>query len=252
MVKPIKDLTGRQFGKLTVLSQDKERSVRQSYWICRCSCGNVKSICGSSLTSGVQISCGCVRHERLSLGSKALVTHGGTKTRLYKIYRGIIDRTEYPSSRNYQNYGARGIKMCPEWRQDFAVFRDWALSHGYHDDLSIDRINNSKGYEPNNCRWATSKTQANNRRPDARHGHRTFTEEQKEELRKARSGEKGSGAKLTTADVINIRLLRLNGMHCAEIAKQYPLVTKDTISEITRGKTWKCLPNTRQELEALL
>ena len=252
MVKPIKDLTGNRFGKLVVLEQDKTKESRQSYWICKCDCGNIKSVCGTSLKSGKQISCGCIRHERLKLGSKALTKHGGTKTRLYRIYRGIIDRTEYPSNIGYENYGARGIKMCAEWRNNFAAFRDWALSHGYSDDLSIDRIDNNKGYEPGNCRWATNDMQVKNRRPDGRRGHRTFTEAQKEELRQSRSGEKGSNAKLKTQDVIKIRLMRLNGMTCQEIAKKFPIVTKDTISAITRGNTWKCLPNTKQELEALI
>ena len=72
-------------------------------------------------------------------------------------------RCDNKNSHAYQNYGGRGIKVCTEWN-DFSIFRKWALSNGYSDDLSIDRVNNDGNYEPNNCRWASAKTQAENRR----------------------------------------------------------------------------------------
>ena len=168
MVKAINDLTGKRFGKLTVIKQ-AEHEGRHSYWLCSCDCGAKKVIRGTSLTSGKQISCGCVRHERLALGNKALTKHGGTNTRLYHVWRGMIDRTERKGNRSYKNYGARGIKICKEWRENFDTFREWAIKNGYDEtakfgDCTIDRIDVDGNYEPNNCRWADAKTQALNTR----------------------------------------------------------------------------------------
>lgn len=90
--------------------------------------------------------------------------HGFTNNRIYNIYRGMKTRCYNNKDYHYQWYGAKGIKICDEWLNDFMSFYNWAINNGYKDDLTIDRINTHGNYEPSNCRWVTTKQQSNNRK----------------------------------------------------------------------------------------
>lgn len=146
------DIAGEQFGRWTAL-----RYVGGRRWLCRCECGAEKEIDSGSLRAGR--SQGCIKCHT---GQGTRRTHGGRGSRLYTIWRGMIDRCENPNSEAFDRYGARGISVCPEWRADFAAFREWALANGYADALTIDRMDNDRGYEPGNCRWATYAEQNRN------------------------------------------------------------------------------------------
>lgn len=89
---------------------------------------------------------------------------GRKKTRLYRIYRNVLTRCYNSNSAQFHYYGGRNISVCDEWLNDFKSFYDWSMSHGYNDTLTIDRIDNTKGYSPDNCRWVTMQTQSINRR----------------------------------------------------------------------------------------
>ena len=154
-----KDYTGRTFGRLIAVEYDK--SVKgKSYWMCKCECGEMKSIALNSLTSGKTLSCGCLRNERVAA---KCTTHGMSKTRLHKEWRGIKYRCLNPNSTRYRYYGGRGIMICDEWKESFVSFMEWSNKNGYDDSLTIDRIDNNGNYEPNNCRWTTQLQQGHNR-----------------------------------------------------------------------------------------
>lgn len=135
---------GQRFTYLTVIERAGSDTYGNKMWKCQCKCGSEAVVRGGNLKSGAVRSCGC-------LAKANALKHGESRTRLYRIWHGIIRRTEDPTRREYKNYGARGVRMCEEWRENFESFRDWARENGYTDDRSIIRVDKNGDYTPSNC-----------------------------------------------------------------------------------------------------
>lgn len=152
-----KNLIGMRFGKLTVLKRVENTKSGKAQWLCQCDCGKSTVVPTYRLTMAETSSCGCKKHETKNR------IHGMKGTRIYSIWCDIKKRCNNPNSKNYKNYGAKGITVCQEWCNDFVAFYEWSMKNGYSDRLTIDRINNKKGYSPDNCRWITFLEQQNNK-----------------------------------------------------------------------------------------
>lgn len=154
------DLAGKKFGRLKVLKKDGKENGNQMY-LCECECGNLVRVYHTNLTRGLTRSCGCLQREE---ASRRFTTHGMRKTRLYNVYANMLSRCNNPNNTRYNSYGGRGVRICAEWRSNFEPFKNWALSNGYEDNLTLDRIDVDGDYCPENCRWVTMKKQSNNQR----------------------------------------------------------------------------------------
>ena len=155
----LKDLTGNRYGRLTVLGLDRVEN-KKSFWRCLCDCGNHTIVRSDCLKSGTgrpcTLSCGCYNREK-----KSSYIDDRSKEKLYRVYYGMLERCNNPNATAYKHYGARGIKCL---FGGYPQFKSWALSNGYKEGLTIDRIDNNGNYEPSNCRWVTMKAQNVNKR----------------------------------------------------------------------------------------
>lgn len=153
MPKPV-DLAGERFGRLLVLSFAGRDHKGRRLWKCQCDCGKEKTQTYGSLTVNKVKSCGCLTREKNT-------THGGSNTKTYNIWHSMVQRCKNPSDRSFKDYGGRGITVCDEWL-DFACFREDMGPRPA--GRSLDRVDVDGNYCKENCRWATSVQQSNNRR----------------------------------------------------------------------------------------
>jgi hypothetical protein len=167
VVKAI-DISGQRFGRLIAIKPDNSKRPANStrlYWLCKCDCGNYSTTSGADLRSGKVRSCGCLHDEMASL---RFYKHGQSGSKLSMVWQAMKQRCGNSHCKDFPSYGGRGINVCHEWQIDFATFYDWAITNGYHEGLSIDRIDVDGNYEPMNCRWVNMKVQANNERKNHR------------------------------------------------------------------------------------
>lgn len=170
------DLTGQRFGRLVVLRRAANHGVRVT-WECRCDCGNTCEVTSDRLRRGVTHSCGCYHRECVAKMAKTIgIKHGYYGTRLYTTWQSMKQRCYYKGSKNYKNYGARGITICEEWKNSFDNFRKWAFSNGYSDTLTIERKDVNGNYCPENCMWIPPEAQSRNRRGQLKYKGKTISQ----------------------------------------------------------------------------
>lgn len=157
-------LEGQRFGKLLVIKEAGRNAKHEMYWECKCDCGNTYKADGSRLRSGETTDCGCAWKNKDKTGNGK---HNLCNTRFWTILHGMRCRCYNYKSPSYKDYGGRGITICDDWQDKehgLENFRDWAITNGYDESKSIDRIDVNGNYEPSNCRWSTPKQQSSNRR----------------------------------------------------------------------------------------
>lgn len=166
------DITGQQFGRLTVLAYAGARNGRR-YWLCRCKCGNGSQVHTKNLRNGNTKSCGCLNVEKITQRN---YKHGKGRSsdKEYSTYHHIIARCNNPKNQAYSDYGGRGIKVCQRWTESFENFYS-DMGDAPSPNHSIDRRNVNGDYSPDNCYWATDIEQANNKRNNRRITYRDKT-----------------------------------------------------------------------------
>lgn len=215
-------LIGQKFNRLTVVKLLGKKSGHNNY-LCKCDCGNYTEALPTNFKSGKVKSCGCLKKE-----SKTNLKHGLKKHYLYKKWTSIKSRCYIKSASGYENYGGKNIKIYELWKNDFQEFFNWIIENigdRPTESHSIDRIDNSKDYEPNNLRWATSKEQTQN-----------------SSLSKINAQ--------TAKDIYN--LYYNDGKSMSDICKIKECTIR-IVSDVVTGRTWNNitnLPNTRKKSNA--
>jgi len=153
----IKQLEGQTFGRLTAFGIDRSKSKKSAYWICKCQCGNEKSVRSDHLIQGRIRSCGCLLVEARHRSNA--FKHGMKGTRIYRIWVSMKNRC---NDKSYKDYGERGICVCEKWQNFEGFWED--MKEGYTDALTLDRKDNDGNYCKENCRWATMAQQSLNKR----------------------------------------------------------------------------------------
>jgi len=146
---------GERFGRLVLVSVVSISNSGNKVWSCICDCGNITRVSTNHIGDGHTISCGCFQQERR-------FKHKKSKTRLHRIWLLMNFRCRDAGKESQKYYGSRGIRVCDDWMYDFNLFYKWAVLHGYLECLTIDRIDNNKGYFPDNCRWVKREDQSRN------------------------------------------------------------------------------------------
>ena len=160
-MKIVYDLTGKRFGRLIAIKNITgiSKSGRKIYyWLCQCDCGNTRLVPTKNLKNGHTQSCGCLHKEKIAEMGRKNIVHGDAKAEikgLYLTWMGMKNRCYYPKHISYKYYGERGIIVFPPWKKSYKTFKKWALSNGYKNGLTIDRIDPKGNYEPNNCQFLT-------------------------------------------------------------------------------------------------
>lgn len=144
------ELVGKTFGKLTVLAKHNANAKNGNVlWVCHCNCKNFCLVKTNFLTKRGKTDCGCEHKKNISVSK---VKHGYKYSKVYGVVDGVIRRCHDTNKDNYKHYGAKGIFVCGEWRSNREIFCEWLEENGYREGLQIDRIDNDKGYSPENCR----------------------------------------------------------------------------------------------------